>query len=111
MANSDTKTQGSRDRIVLIQFSQVGKAEVVGAMRRAFLASLARSGFHKPRHAAQPALRSFFPGVSSAASNRGASSSQSNESARAVVSMDSSSGMSSATGAPSSVNFLAETST
>src|ERR1700733_15081119 len=62
MANSDTKTQGSRDRIVLIQFSRVGKAEVVGAMRRAFLASLARSGFHKAVMLLSPLCARSFPG-------------------------------------------------
>jgi hypothetical protein len=53
-----------------------------------------------------PALRSF-----SGASGEASSSSHSNESARAVVSMGSSSGISSATDAPSSANLRAETST
>jgi hypothetical protein len=54
----------------------------------------------------QPAFRS-----SCALSAETSSSSHSNESARAVVSMGSSSGMSSATDAPSSANLRAETST
>src|SRR5689334_10431429 len=53
----------------------------------------------------QPALRSSFLEISSG------SSSHSNESVRAVFSIGSTSGMSSATGAPNSANLRAETST
>src|ERR1700738_5055538 len=65
------------------------------------------SSGHQRKNWSYPALRSLL----SEASGRLLSSSHSNDNAREVVSMGSSSGMSSATDAPKSANLRAETST
>jgi hypothetical protein len=100
--SSNAETTNDAAGPVFIMTNAAGKNEIISYKRSAD-GSLEQG---RSEQSDYPAFRSLFFGVSGKGS-----SSHSNDSARDVVSMGSSSGMSSATAAPNSANFRAETST